>query len=86
MSERWEVRFTKQASKDVERLSPKLRAKLRDILVEVLSENPYSGKRLLGYLAGSYSYRLSLRDRIVYSLDEERRIVYVERARTHYGD
>ena len=80
-----EIRFTKQARKDVERLSPRLRAKLRDILLEVLAENPYEGKRLLGDLAGSYSYRLTYKDRIVYSLDEERRVVYVERARTHYG-
>jgi mRNA interferase RelE/StbE len=81
----WEVRFTKQARKDVEKLSPKLRAKLRDILVEVLSKEPYAGKRLLGELEGSYSYRLTFQDRIVYSLDEKRRILYVERARTHYG-
>jgi Txe/YoeB family toxin of Txe-Axe toxin-antitoxin module len=40
----------------------------------------------LGDLSGSYSYRLTYKDRIVYSLDEERRIVYVERARTHYGE
>lgn len=85
MSARWEIRFTRQAKRDVERLPPKLRVKLRDILTEVLAQNPYVGKRLLGDLAGSYSYRLTYRDRIVYSLDEERRILYVERARTHYG-
>ena len=86
MSERWEVRFTRQARKDVDRLSPKLRQKLRDILVEVLAEDPYAGKRLLGDLEGSYSYRLTFKDRIVYSLDEKRRILYIERARTHYGE
>ena len=86
MSRRWEIRFTKQARKDVEKLSPKLREKLRDILVEVLANEPYVGKRLLGDLEGSYSYRLTFKDRIVYSLDEKRRTLYVERARTHYGD
>lgn len=86
MSARWEIRFTKQAKKDVERLSLRLRAKLRDILLEALANNPYEGKKLLGDLAGSYSYRLTYKDRIVYSLDEERRIVYIERARTHYGE
>lgn len=86
MSARWEIRFTKQAKRDVERLSPKLKAKLRDILLEVLARDPYEGKKLLGDLAGSYSYRLTHKDRIVYSLDEERRILYVERARTHYED
>ena len=86
MSARWEIRFTKQARKDVEQLSPKLRAKLRDILLEVLARNPYEGKKLFGDLAGSYSYGLTHKDRIVYSLDEERQIIYIERARTHYGD
>jgi mRNA interferase RelE/StbE len=82
----WEIRFTKQAKKDVEKLSPKLRAKLRDILVEVLARDPYEGRRLIGDLEGSYSYRLTFKDRIVCSLDEKRQILYVERARTHYGE
>ena len=86
MSRAWEVRFAKQATKDVEKLSPKLREKLRDILVEVLAQDPSAGKRLLGDLDGSYSYRLTYRDRIVHSLDEKKRILYVERARTHYGE
>ena len=86
MSAPWEVRFTKQAKKDVDHLPPKLKAKLRDILLEVLAQNPDEGKKLLGDLAGSYSYRLTYKDRIVYSLDEERRIIYIERARTHYGE
>jgi mRNA interferase RelE/StbE len=86
VTRRWEVRLTKQARKDVDKLSPKLREKLRDILVEVLADDPHAGKRLLGDLEGSYSYRLTFKDRIVYSLDEKRRIVYVERARTHYGE
>ena len=83
MSARWEIRFTRQAKKDVDQLPPKLRDKLRDILLEVLAPNPYEGKKLLVDLRGSYSYRLSYKDRIVYSLDEERRIIYIERAKTH---
>jgi mRNA interferase RelE/StbE len=82
----WEIRFTKQARKDVEKLSPKLREKLRDILVEVLALGPYEGKRLLGDIEGRYSYRLTYNDRIVYSLDEKHHLLSVERARTHYGD
>jgi Txe/YoeB family toxin of toxin-antitoxin system len=86
VSARWEVRFTKQAKKDAQTLSPKLKSKLRDILLEVLSRDPYEGKKLLGDLAGSYSYRLTYKDRLVYSLDEDHRIIYIERARTHYGE
>jgi len=86
MSARWEIRFTKQAKKDVAQLPPKLKDKLRDILLEVLALNPYEGKKLLGDLSGSSSYRLTYKDRIVYSLDEKRRIIYIERTRTHYGE
>ena len=82
----YEIRFTRQAFKDFEKLSPDLKSKLRDILTEVIVCDPYQGKKLVGDLKGSYSYRLSLKDRIVYSIDVHRRIVYIERARTHYGD
>ena len=86
MNGRYEIRITKQAKKDIEKLTPKLRRKLRTILVEVISENPYEGKPLLGDLAGNYSYRLSYKDRIVYSIDDDARIVFIKRTRTHYGE
>lgn len=82
----YEIRITRQARKDVDSLTPKLRRKLRDILTHLIAETPYEGKKLLGDLAGSYSARLTLKDRVVYSVDEARKIVYIERARTHYGE
>lgn len=86
MSVSWEIRFTKQARKDVDSLPPKQLNKLYEILTQVIADNPYAGKKLLGDLAGSYSFRLTYKDRIVYSLDEAKKIVYVERARTHHGE
>lgn len=80
------IRITRQARKDIEKLQPKLKQKLKDILVNVLSQNPYEGKKLLGDLAGSYSCRLTLKDRIVYAIDEKEKIVYIERAKTHDGE
>lgn len=82
----YEIRITRQASKDIATLTPKLRGKLHDILVQVIARDPYEGKKLLGDLAGSYSYRLTYKDRIVYSVDERTKTVYIERARTHYGN
>ncbi len=82
----FEIRITRRAEKDIRRLSPRLKDKLYDILVEVISADPFQGKKLIGDLEGSYSYRLDYRDRIVYSIDTTRRIVYIERARTHYGN
>ena len=82
----YRIEITRTALKDIRKLSPKMKNKLKDILSHVLAIDPYEGKRLLGDLEGNYSIRLNLKDRIVYSVDEEKRIVYIKRARTHYGD
>ena len=80
------ILITNQARKDVEKLNPKLKAKLKNILEEIVAQDPYQGKKLIGDLLGSYSLRLTLKDRIVYSIDESQKIIYIERAKTHYGD
>lgn len=82
----YQIKITKQAQKDIEKLSPKLREKLRAILIEVIAETPYEGKPLIADLEGNYSIRLTYRDRIVYSIDEDQQVVYIKRARTHYGE
>ena len=82
----YEIRITRRAEKDIGKLTPKLCAKLYDILTEVIAQNPFQGKKLLGDLAGSYSYRLSYKDRIIYSIDPKGKIIYIERAATHYGE
>ena len=80
------IRITHQAKKDIQKLDPKLQKKLRDILENVIALNPYEGKKLIGDLAGNYSYRLTFQDRIVYAIDNAAKIVYLKRARTHYGE
>lgn len=82
----FEVRITHRAEKDIHKLTPKLKDKLYDILTEVLSKDPTQGKKLIGDLEGSYSLRLSYQDRVVYSIDRKKKIVYIERAKTHYGN
>ena len=82
----YEIRFTKEALKDVKKLTPRLKTKLKDILDRHLCNDPYSEKKLVGQLKGFYSLRLTFQDRIVYSVDEERKTVFVHRTRTHYGD
>jgi mRNA interferase RelE/StbE len=83
---RYEIRITKKALKDIRELTPSVKKKLKDILLEVLSVTPYEGKKLVGELEGNYSLRLSFKDRIVYSIDEKDKVVYIKRAKTHYGD
>jgi Txe/YoeB family toxin of toxin-antitoxin system len=81
--EPFEIQITRRAQKDVATLTPKLRKKLRDILENRIGQNPFDGKKLVGDLKGCWSVRLTLKDRIVYSVNEENRIVYILRARTH---
>ena len=85
MSE-YNIRITKTAKKDINKLSPKMKNKLKAILVNILSDSPYEGKRLISDLEGNYSIRLNITDRIVYSIDEQNKTVYIKRAKTHYGD
>jgi addiction module RelE/StbE family toxin len=83
---KYEIRFSRQAEKDIRKLTPKLKKKLMDVLRNQIAVDPYSGKALMGDLKGYYSVRLSYQDRIVYSIEQDRLIVYVVRAKTHYGD
>ena len=83
---KYAIRFSRQAEKDVRKLTPKLREKLKDILRNKIAVDPYAGKSLSGDLKGCYSVLLTYQDRIVYSIEEEQVTVYVLRARTHYGD
>lgn len=82
----FEIRITQRAEKDISKLTPKLKRKLHDILTQVIAREPFQGKKLVGDLAGSYSYRLTYKDRIVYSIETKHRIIYIERAATHYGE
>ena len=84
--ERYAIEFTKQAQKDIAKLSPKLKAKLKDILRHKISISPEAGKPLVGDLKGYYSVRLSFQDRIVYRIENGRCVVVVIRARSHYGE
>jgi addiction module RelE/StbE family toxin len=77
--------FSKQAKKDIEKLTPKLREKARQVCI-LLAENPYIGKPLLGNLKGYYSIRLTYKDRIVYSIDNDEVQVSILRLKTHYGE
>ena len=82
----YEILVTRQALKDIKLLSPKLKNKVKSILTELISSNPYIGKPLVGDLKGNYSYRINIKDRLVYSIDEDNKKVYLKRARTHYDD
>ncbi|MFU8789445.1 MAG: type II toxin-antitoxin system YoeB family toxin [Methylobacter sp.] len=84
--ERYQIAFTRQAQKDIAKLTPKLKTKLKDILRNKIAVVPQAGKPLLGDLSGYYSVRLSFQDRIVYRIEDERCVVLIVRAKSHYGE
>ena len=85
-SAQYDIELTKQAQKDVAKLTPKLKAKLKDILRYKIAVAPETGKPLTGNLKGYCSVRLSFQDCIVYRIENERCVVLIVRAKTHYGE
>jgi len=63
--------ITRRAQKDIGTLTPKLKKKLREILINRIAVNPFDGKRLVGDFKGCWSVRLTLKDRVIYSIDEK---------------
>jgi Txe/YoeB family toxin of toxin-antitoxin system len=82
--EPFRIQITRRAQKDIATLNPKLKKKLCEILVNRIAVDPFDGKKLVGDIKGCWSVRLTLKDRVVYSIDEEKHIVHILRARTHY--
>ena len=82
----YNVVFSHQAHIDIKKLTPKLREKAKDIIRKRISIDPYSGKPLVGNMKGYYSVRLTYKDRIIYSIDDDQIVVYVLSAKTHYRD
>jgi Txe/YoeB family toxin of Txe-Axe toxin-antitoxin module len=82
----YQIELTKQAQKDVAKLTPKLKIKLKDILRYKIAVTPETGKPLTGNFKGYYSVRLSFQDRIVYRIENHRCVVVIIRAKTHYGE
>lgn len=79
----YRILFTKEVIKDIEKQSPKIIKKLKEIIKNQISIEPYSRKKLVGDLKGFYSIRLNYRDRIVYSIDEKNKVIYIHKTRTH---
>ena len=80
--------YTKQARQDAEKIA---HAGLRDSVVKLLrllEENPFQSpprfEKLLGDLAGAYSRRINIQQRLIYQVLEEEKIVKVLRMWTHY--
>lgn len=84
----WQIVYTKHAQKDAQKLvSAGLKEKTQ-LLLAILSENPFQHppayEKLVGDLAGAYSRRINIQHRLVYQVLDEQRIVKVLRMWSHY--
>jgi len=84
----FQVLFTKQSLKDLERIkAANLTEKVKS-LVSVLKENPYQNppeyEKLVGSLSGYYSRRINVKQRMVYSVNDSTKVVKILRLWSHY--
>lgn len=82
----YKVQFTKEAVKDFHKLAPKPQEKLKAIFQHSIVKDPHNSKSLVDDLAGFYSHRLTYKDRMVCSVEEHARVIFVHRTRTHNGE
>jgi Txe/YoeB family toxin of toxin-antitoxin system len=84
----WTLVYSKQALKDARKLKAAgLKPKAEELL-EVLRNDPLRNpppfEKLVGDLAGAYSRRINIHNRLVYEVFPKERIVRVLRMWTHY--
>lgn len=84
----WELVYSKQALKDAKKLKaaglkPKAEELLEILKVDPL-QNPPSFEKLIGDLAGAYSRRINIHNRLVYEIFPKQKKVRVLRMWTHY--
>ena len=75
--------FAKHAQKDVQKLAASgLKGKAQELLA-FIKENPFQNpqpyEKLVGYLAGAYSRRINIQQRLVYEVLQDQNVVKVLR-------
>ena len=84
----WEVVYSKQALKDAKKLEAAGLKPRAEELLEILRTDPFQTsptfEKLVGDLAGAYSRRINIHNRLVYEVFAKERIVRVLRMWTHY--
>lgn len=84
----WVLVFSKQALKDAKKLKAAgLKPKAEELLA-VLAKDPFQNpptfEKLIGDLAGAYSRRINIHNRLVYEVLVKAKTVRVLRMWTHY--
>ena len=84
----WNIVYSKQALKDAKKLKaaglkPKAEELLKILKTDPLQNSP-TFEKLVGDLAGAYSRRINIHNRLVYEIFPKERTVRVLRMWTHY--
>ena len=91
MSGKYSIVILRSAQKDKEKIKsiPALK-KTVDKLLEVISENPYQNpppyEKLKGPLSNFYSRRINIQHRLVYDVDEEKKLLRIVAMWSHYDN
>ena len=82
----WQVILSKQAKKDAKKIASSGLKPQAQTLLKILQNNPYQPpyEKLVGNLAGFYSRRINIQHRLIYEIQEEKRIVRVLRMGRNY--
>lgn len=86
----WEIRFTKNAEKDKEKLKRAGLTQKAKKLLNLIAVDPYrfppSYEKLIGDLQGYCSRRINLQHRLVYRVHEDIHVVVVHAMWSHYDE
>jgi toxin YoeB len=85
---KWELAYSRQALKDAKKVKAAgLKPKVEELLA-ILEQDPFrtppAFEKLVGDLAGAYSRRINIHNRLVYEVFGKERVVRVLRMWTHY--
>jgi len=84
----WKIYYTKKAQKDARKLASSGLKNKAEVLLQIISENPYQNpppyEKLVGDLSGTLSRRINIQHRLVYQVYEQEKSVKILRLWTHY--
>ena len=84
----WAIVYSKQALKDAKKLKAAGLKPRAEELLAVLQADPFQNpppfEKLIGDLAGAYSRRINIHNRLVYEVFSKQKTVRVLRMWTHY--
>ena len=84
----WRVVLSKQAVKDSRKLKEAGLKPQAGKILQLIAKDPFkvppSYEKLVGNLKGFYSRRINIQHRLVYDVDNRKKLIHVLRMWTHY--